>query len=560
LRSVGIDIGSLSIKVADVELVGRSLILRDFLEVPYSLDITMDKKIQVLESLRRVAAHYDPSTTKFVVGISQDRISVRKKPFPFREKLKILKSLPFELEDEIPFDQARAIYDVKLIKYAKNFSDVLACATPNKYIEEILQITNDAGIDPDIISTDGFALANLFTNWWLPPPEADSLTSNSVMVETSESGAEPHPVASSDLYLHFGHSKTILFVLQNQYLIETRCINVGGLEIVKAIQKTYGISYADALKGLQEKGFILTKNDGASKDQISFSNTIQGALEPLLLEIKKTMLELESQNNISIQNILIMGGGSHLINMTPYLTQKLGVITNPLSYLTNGIKVYAQQTPSLEKNSAVAVGLAIEGLKRPKNPAINFRKGPYAKDGASLSSFFQKWKKTFQYAAAALVVFTIYSYTRATLSNNLIDKAREALKTVAQSPTVGLKGAQTREIAIKKYISEKKKEITDYQKLSDMKVINSPMDVMNKISQVMPQKNNFSIDVRELSVQNEMVQLSGEISTMEQLGVLKSLLRNLSVDKKLQEIPGTAAANGKISFNLQFKMDRKTLK
>ncbi len=542
MRSIGIDIGTLSIKVADVELTGRSLILRDFLEIPYSLDISQDKRIEILSALARIAQSYDPHLCKFVVGVSQDRVSIRNKTFPFREKVKILKSLPFELEDEIPFDQDKAIFEAKIVKFTGGSSEVLACATPNKYIDDIIKLSNEAGLDPDVISTDGFALSNLFTNWWMAPPEAETLG------ETT----------GADIYLHMGHSKTILMVMQNQTLIETRSIQIGGLEIVKAIQKTYEISYAEGLKGLQEKGFVLTKNDGATKDQITFSNAIVKALNPLVNELKKTIVEIESEKSISIQNIQLLGGVSHLVNIAPYLSNKLGIICTPISHLSSGIKVYAAQTNELQKDSAIAIGLAIEGLRKPKNPPVNFRKGAFTKAGANATVFWKKWKKSVQYVSAALVLFAIYSYSREMLAVNLASKATEALSNVARSPAVGLKGAQARPGAISTFIREKKKEISDHQKLADLKVINSPLEIINKISSSLPQRRTLPVDIRQFAVRSEFVVLQGEVSSQDQLNTIKSLLRNLASDKKLQELPPSIASkDGRMVFHMSFKMDRK---
>ena len=542
MRSIGIDIGTRSIKVADVELSGRSLALRDFYEIPYSLDISQDKRIEILAALNRIAGSYDPGHCKFVISVPQDRVSIRRKNFPFREKLKILKSLPFELEDEIPFDQDKAIFDAKITSFSGNTSEVLACATPNKYIEDLIKVSNEGGLDPDVISTDGFALSNLFTSWYATPPETDTITQSN----------------QADMYLHIGHSKTIIMIIQNNHLIETRSIQMGGLEMVKSIQKVYEISYAEALKGLQEKGFVLTKNDGATKDQITFSNAILKALNPLVNEIKKTIVEIESEYNVSIQAANLLGGASHLVNIAPYLTQKLGIVATPISHLTSGIKVYASQTNELMKDSAIAIGLAIEGLKKPKNPAINFRKGIFAKAGASSQAFWKKWKKTVQYATAAVLLFAVYSYTREMAALSLVEKSQDALVNVARSPNIGLKGAQARPAAISKFIREKKKEISDHQKLADLKDINSPLDIINKISNTLPQRKVLPVDIRQFSVRSELVSIQGEISTQAQLNTMKGFLRNLSSDKKLQDLPPSITSkDGRVVFHVSFKMDRK---
>lgn len=553
MRSIGIDIGNLGIKVADVELNGRILALRDYVEIPFSLDNSMDKKIQVIDALRKIASHYDPYHTRYVVGISQERVSVRHKVFPFKEKVKIVKSLPFELEDEIPFDQDKAIFDAKVLKTQGTQSELLAVATPKKYIEETLQLLNDAGIDPEIVSAEGFALSNLFTSWWIPPQEGP-LTFNDDL--TLESNVK----ASAEVYLQIGHTKTLMVIVQEGLPVEIRSLPIGGLDTVKSIQKTYEISYPEALKGLQEKGFVLTKNDGASKDQITFSNTIQRALQPLTFEVKKTILELESKYKISIQAVHLLGGMSNLINIGPYFTQKLGVMTNPYNHLTESLKIYANHTNELQKNSALAIGLAIEGLKKPKAPAINFRKFEYAKSGAAGAGFWKKWKTTIQYASAALVIFFVYAYLREDSAIRLSDSSTEALRTVARSPAVGLKGG-VRQSQIEQYIRETKKTVSDHQKLSELRTINSPLDIMNRISRSLPDRAKFPVDIREFNVRNELVSLQGEVSTQEQMKLLKDAIKSVSLDKRVIDQPvSITSATGRVTFSVSFKADRKSLK
>ncbi len=554
MRSIGIDIGSLGIKVAEVELSGRSLILRDYVEIPFSLDVSMDKRIEAIDALRKIASHFDPHTTRYMVGISQDRVSIRHKIFPFRERVKIVKSLPFELEDEIPFDQDKAMFDAKILKTQGSQSELLAVATPKKYIEDILQLLSDAGIDPEIISTEGFAFTNLFTPWWIPPQES-ALTHGDEILSEGDNLKK-----SAEIYLQMGHAKTLMVVVQDMVPIEIRSIPIGGLDSVKAIQKTYEISYAEALKGLQEKGFVLTKNDGATKDQITFSNTIQRALQPLTFEIKKTILELESKYQLSIQAVHLLGGMSNLINIGAYITQKLGVMSNPYNHLNDSIKIYANHTAELQKNSALAIGLAIEGLKKPKAPAINFRKGEFSKSGAAGAGFIQKWKTTFQYVGVALALFFVFAYMREMFATQLSEKSSEALKTVARSPSVGLKGS-VRQQQIEQFIREKKKEVNDYQKLSELKTINSPLEVMNKLSRSLPDRNRFPVDIRQLSVRNELVSMQGEVSTKDQLTTLKNAVRAISIDKKVLDQPvSIESKTGRMTFSLSFKVDRKSFK
>src|SRR4051812_40104088 len=105
MLSVGIDIGSSSIKVAEIAVGNRVHRLNRCLEFPFRLDPNFDLRIEILDALRKVAAHYHEQEVQFTLALSQRSVSVRTVAFPFRERHKVQKSLAFELEDEVPFDQ-----------------------------------------------------------------------------------------------------------------------------------------------------------------------------------------------------------------------------------------------------------------------------------------------------------------------------------------------------------------------------------------------------------------------------------------------------------------------
>src|ERR1700752_2930936 len=97
--SVGIDIGTYSIKVADVEATSKSYVVRRVQEFPLSLDLTKDRKIEIIDTLRTLLSQYKPEQTQFIFGVSQKYISARLLSFPFRERFKVQKAVASQLED-----------------------------------------------------------------------------------------------------------------------------------------------------------------------------------------------------------------------------------------------------------------------------------------------------------------------------------------------------------------------------------------------------------------------------------------------------------------------------
>src|SRR5690606_3556537 len=112
---------------------------------------------------------------KVIVGLPQISVISRHKVFPFRERIKIARSLPFELEDETPFDQDEAQFDFKTIQTTKSAAEVLAFIAPDETITQTLNILETAFIDPDLLSVESAATSNLFENWSEPPPDVTRL-------------------------------------------------------------------------------------------------------------------------------------------------------------------------------------------------------------------------------------------------------------------------------------------------------------------------------------------------------------------------------------------------
>ncbi|MEE6249163.1 MAG: hypothetical protein VX583_02120, partial [Bdellovibrionota bacterium] len=93
MRSIGIDIGRYSIKIAVIESTRSGYIVRDYFESMFSTDLTHDPYIHTLDVLRRLSASFDPATTKYCLALPQASICSRFKLFPFKGRAKVIKSI-----------------------------------------------------------------------------------------------------------------------------------------------------------------------------------------------------------------------------------------------------------------------------------------------------------------------------------------------------------------------------------------------------------------------------------------------------------------------------------
>ena len=159
MRSLGIDIGRHSINVVEVLANNRKYEITNAKEYKILNLESSDQEIDIIQTLNTIAKEFDTESAKVTCSIRQQFVSTRKLFFPFKERVKIHKSLAFELEDDMPLSVDKAVYDSKIIKFHDKSAEVIAMACVAEEVEKTVEIFERAKIDPDI----GGCQANLTT-------------------------------------------------------------------------------------------------------------------------------------------------------------------------------------------------------------------------------------------------------------------------------------------------------------------------------------------------------------------------------------------------------------
>lgn len=554
MRSVGIDIGRFSVKIAEVEALNRSFTLTRLEEFPLSTDPTKDNEIEILDLLRNLAQQFDSANTTFVFGLPQEQVVVRSKDFPFRERHKILKSVPFELEDDIPFSGEGALFDAKVTRYRGNGAEVIAVATPVERVHALLQVARDGGIEPTIVSTEGLALANLFEEWTEPPPEGPPL----VLDKDKEHPAAPINPAGAQLILNLGHRSTLMIVRSEDRLLTTRTLDWGGLDVARALAAKYNLHIVEALKELRKKAFILTSNEGATRDQVIFSDTIKHVVDEFVHELQLALLEIEADFQVKVEKALMTGGACQIQNLGPYLTQHLEVPFNRLKQIPSHASLNFESGNSGEVSKAIAIALAIEGLKRPRNPATNLLRGELAKQSQTLKRFLQKWGHAMAVGSAAFLCLFLWSILRDSFAEDMANQAYEQMKIQAKNVTNGeLKGARANPSSVRKYIRDQEQEAKNRKLAEKVQTISSAMDVFKRLTESTPAKKNVILDVQKFVVDNERVEVQGLVGQGADIETIANAWKSLSADNKIERFtPTLSVPAGKTAFGLRLKVNR----
>ena len=542
--SVGVDIGTFSIKVAEVEATSKSYVLRRLQEFPYSPDLTKDRKIEIIDVLRNLLSTYDPDHTQFVFGIAQKFVSARLLNFPFRERFKIQRAVVSQLEDELPFGADDAVFEVKITRFNGKTADVMALAVPTEHVSDIIDLARDCGVQPKIVSSEGMGLSNLFERWSLPPPEAPP-----ALVEIP--GARP-----AEIVLQIGHASTDLLVYADGLLQAIRHVDFGAINIADAIAAKFSLNPLQAMGELQTKGFILLDPAQGSREQANFSAVIEGAVKGLTSRLRLIMLELQSEHNLQWTRGSILGGTAQLKNLGAFLTQQLQIPFNRHRQFEHHPAGGFEGDPHLELVGGVAVGLAIESLRRPRNPAVTFLKGEFALQGNAFRVLWEKWGYAGKIAGTAFAMLLGYSCARQTLTTTMLEQSAEVLGKQAQTIAGLKKGASPDKI--RKFISAQ--EAIDKARKQSEKVvqINSAADVLDLLSANVPGREAVKLEIKRLSIDGEKAEVHGYTASVGErdqiLNAIKRASSNNRADGATVKIPVPA---GKVGFAYGFRVRRQ---
>lgn len=544
MLSVGVDIGTYSIKIAEVEATSKSYVIRRVLEIPLSLDLSKDRKIQVIDALRTLFANYDLDRTQFVFAIPQKAISARLLNLPFRERFKVQKAIVAMLEDEIPMSLEDSVFEAKIVRFSGKGADVLAMAAPKERVSETLNLAHDCGVEPALISADGTALNNLFEKWLEPPPEGP------------EPAADVPEAKPAELVLSIGHSGTEALVLHNGVLIGARNIDWGAKNMADAIGQRYSLNYVQAVRELQTKGFVLLDKTQGNKEQITFGQTIENSVNVLVSDLRLKMLELQSEMNLQWTKGLLLGGGAQVKNLNGYLTQAFQIPFNRYKQFEHHPPVNFEFTPQLELVTGTAVGLALEGLRRPRNPAANFLKGDLAKQTHFFEAVWERWGHAAQLAGAAFVAFFTYAVIRDSLATRMLDESEKALKSQAQV-IAGMPARQASTSKIRKFISNQDRLEKSRKQAEKVLRLNSALDVVEMISSSLPSKAMTKLEVKRITIAQDQAEVHGHTPTDYDKESIGKALQKVAVGGAVTPIPSKISApSGRTPFAFKFRVQR----
>ena len=327
-QTVGIDIGSRSIKIASIKHLPGEKVLS-----AYNIkDLPLKKEdIGVNRYIKEALEEVDLSPSEVNLSIYGPDVIVRFINLPKMTKEQLEGALVFEAEKYIPFNVNEVILDFAILGDAPEAGQmkVLLAAAKRLPIESMIKAMEDVGIMVSSIDINAFAAFNSFV------------------------ASNPESSDKAVALLEMGHTHTDVVISVNHSPHFMRQIQIGGKDISTSIARNLSVpeEKADQMR-------VAPKDDEKeSVDQITAQ-----VLDDIIQEVQLSFGYFENTCNASIDAIYCSGGLLYSKGVTEYIGKKLGIAVkewNPISSLNVSENISRQDVDSVASKLSVSVGLAM---------------------------------------------------------------------------------------------------------------------------------------------------------------------------------------------------------
>lgn len=338
-KVIGLDIGTSSIKLAEMDFSGKGAQLLSFGFAPTPPNAVSGGEIVDIASVgmavQALINEVGSKRKNIATAMWGTAVIVKKITIPKMDKKMVKDQIRFEAEQYIPFD----INNISLAHHILTGSsspdtmDVLLIAAQNELVTQYTQVIEISGLTCGVLDVSGFALANSFElNYGKMPGEVIGI-------------------------LNFGASITNFVVIQNGEVIFCRDIPVGGANYTNEIHKAMGVTVPEA---------EALKLSAVSKREVpdDVHAVISATNEAVTEEIRSSLDFLSATTNgLTLTRCFYTGGSSSTSGLVDTVSRVTGIPMQPFNPFirvkANPKKFSAEYLEQISSFAGVVTGLAL---------------------------------------------------------------------------------------------------------------------------------------------------------------------------------------------------------
>jgi len=225
---IGLDIGSSSIKVAELRETKKGYALQNFgmatLPPEAIVDGALMNSAAIVEAIQTLINERKIKTREVVTSVSGQSVMIKKIPLPAMTEEELEDQIQWEAEQYIPFDINDVNLDFQILKPGDDEGnmEVLLVAAKKDMINDYVAVITESGLTPVVVDVDAFALENMYEiNYQIMENEVLAL-------------------------VNIGASVINIAVTKNGQYMFSRDVSSGGKLYSEEIQKQLSVSYEES--------------------------------------------------------------------------------------------------------------------------------------------------------------------------------------------------------------------------------------------------------------------------------------------------------------------------
>lgn len=354
---VGLDIGSHTIKLVEINHSKKGLILKNFGAIGLPPDAIVEgfiKETEIVSSaIKNLFKNLKVKNKNVATSISGFSVIVKKIALSQKEESELEATIQEEAEQYIPFDIQEVNLDFDILSGWVESSEaaeeewegeedarqmeVMLVAAKKDIIDEYEGLLQVAGLNPGVLDVDAFALQNAFEI------NADKPEGCYALVNV---GAEELGINT----------------IKNDVSLFTRDSSYGGAQITEAIMSELNVSFEEAER-IKLGGTAVD----IDKDKSVLEEIFTSVVSEWVQEIKRALdFVASSYPNETIEKIVVSGGSCRIPGFQKYLNLETDIPVTQLNPFANLVIDERNFDPKylnyMAPQAAVAVGLALRSI------------------------------------------------------------------------------------------------------------------------------------------------------------------------------------------------------
>ncbi len=318
----GLDIGVSSIKMAQIKQKKDKTYELSSLIVGATPAMTIEdgriKDPRALgDSIKQLILSNRLNAQKAVGLLSGQSIVIRPITMAKMGEKDLAQAVKFQAEQYIPYSvsdaQVKGMIMRKELEDDPKMMEVLLIAAPNEMVKNNQDVIRYAGLVPEAIDMEPFAL-----------------------FRGLELCLEPEQMKKTVALINIGASATSINIYKSGMPRTNRAVKVAGNSFTKVISQSLNLSFEEAEKIKKDKGVIRVEKDATpvAPTTMRIFNVIIPVLTELITEVQRSFDFYRSRyGGESVDLVVISGGTARFRNIDVYMENELGIqckVANPL--------------------------------------------------------------------------------------------------------------------------------------------------------------------------------------------------------------------------------------